>query len=948
VSVEAAALGAGKAVAKIAASKWLESRSARAAAGADLIDLIKVGFPDEIMQRKAQSKFDDLIASVAEHLRPYIRTELRGLTDNDREAALRAVAATLNQADFSDEKLFADDVDPLRLAERVRAALPRWDAERELGESGARLYTVAVAACCDCLAHILKHLPEFAERAAGESLARLTRAIASLDEILSRLPVRTLDAPQGESLDGEFTRRYLERVSAELDRLELFGVRFDRLTRPRTTLSVAYISLNVTNENPGKSPSWLASTSEWSDERSYRGTARAENALAEHRLMLIRGEAGSGKSTLLRWLAITAARGLFSGALTSLNGSVPFLIKLRSYTDRPLPRSDEFIDDVAPALGAITPDAWAHRCLESGRAMLLIDGIDEIVEAQREKVRSWLRNLTDTYPRARVVVTSRPAAVAAGWLGAEEFQSAFLEPLTPGDLAELIRHWHMAIRDSGDLPCPPERLPGYEARLLARLEATAHLRALATTPLLAAMLCALNLDRDSLPRDRMGLYADVIDMLLETRDAKRDIPSAKVVRLERKQKRRLLRDLAWHLSTNDLVELSRSTAQRLLAERLESMAYVKATGEEALEALLQRSGIIHEPVPDEIDFVHRTIQEYLTAERAADLDTMNLLVQAADLDHWREVIIMAIGHANETQRRDLIQGILGRTRERIAPERARQLKLLAVGCMETLPAVSGDLQEALDECLDGLFPVKDADEASSLAALGEPVLRRLPASLERLPGYAAAATVRTAWLINGPDALNLLQGYASDERREVQDELNLAWAYFDPDEYAERVISAMPGWSRKSFEVHLPAQFALLNKVPPLWSLRVHVVGLNDWSILSVHSASLRELGLTGSRLDAAALTSLVDAVPNVRWLYLHRCDGINDLTPLRNLLDLERLYIDHIPPGTDLSPLAQHERLKSVLIGRGRDVRGAEPGSTGKNSRLCRQLNEKVPSELG
>ncbi|WP_306934095.1 NACHT domain-containing protein [Streptomyces luteogriseus] len=35
--------------------------------------------------------------------------------------------------------------------------------------------------------------------------------------------------------------------------------------------------------------------------------------LAEERGVLLRGEAGSGKTTLLRWLAVTAARGAFSG-----------------------------------------------------------------------------------------------------------------------------------------------------------------------------------------------------------------------------------------------------------------------------------------------------------------------------------------------------------------------------------------------------------------------------------------------------------------------------------------------------------------------------------------------------------------------------------------------------------------------------------------------------------
>jgi hypothetical protein len=37
-----------------------------------------------------------------------------------------------------------------------------------------------------------------------------------------------------------------------------------------------------------------------------------------------------------------------------------------------------------------------------------------------------------------------------------------------------------------------------------------------------------------------------------------------------------------------------------------------------------------------------------------------------------------------------------------------------------------------------------------------------------------------------------------------------------------------------------------------------------------------------------------------------------------------------------------------TVFTGRFIKPRPAEPGSTGESSRACRQLNEKVPSELG
>jgi predicted NACHT family NTPase len=128
--------------------------------------------------------------------------------------------------------------------------------------------------------------------------------------------------------------------------------------------------------------------------------------------------------------------------------------------------------------------------------------------------------------------------------------------MTPADIKELIRHWHEAIRNAGDLPCSAEDLPGFEAALLARLESAPHLRALAGSPLLAAMLCALNLDRvRQLPRDRMGLYAAALEMLLERRDAERQIEANREIVLDQRQKMQILQDLAWRLSAFGRTEL---------------------------------------------------------------------------------------------------------------------------------------------------------------------------------------------------------------------------------------------------------------------------------------------------------------------------------------------------------------------------------------------------------
>ncbi|WP_433237519.1 NACHT domain-containing protein [Actinomadura nitritigenes] len=964
MSVEVAALRVGASVARLAVVRWLAGRSTRDAAGKDLTELIRTGFPDELKRRRVQRQFEGIADAVAERLLTFAGTEFGGLTDGDRDAALFEVVRTLDNADLSDDALFAVDADPVKLARSLRSRLPARRAEFELGEIGAHLYEVILDECCDCLARIVIHLPEFGPRASAEMLGRLSGLADQVGAVLARLPARTLTAPEGEADDEDFTRRYLASISESLDTLELFGVRFERLTRPQTTLSVAYISLNVSDESARslhRAPQAVP-LSEWRDQ-VRTGAVRVEAALGDHRLMLLRGEAGGGKSTLLRWLAITAARGSFTGPLSEWNGSVPFLIKLRSHAGGALPRPEEFLDDVAGSLAGIMPRGWVHRRLLSGRALLLVDGVDEVTSGQRQAVRQWLKGLVTEFPGIRVIVTSRPAAAASDWLRAEGFATAFLEQLAPADVRTLVQHWHNAVRDCADIPCTPERLPSYEARLLARLEVAPHLRTLASSPLLAAMLCALNLDREALPRNRMGLYTAALDMLLETRDTKRGIPSV----LERDQKIRILQDIAWHLSTSARVELPKPMVERLVADRLASMPQVRVPAEKVLDELLQRSGVLREPVPGRIDFVHRTVQEYLAAKQAADLGDMDLLVQNAHRDTWRETVIMAAGHANEPLRRELLTGILARAHTEM--RRARALKLVAVACLETLPSVPDDLREDLDRCLDDLIPPRDEASARSLATAGEPVLHRLPETLDGIPAGAARATIHTTALINGPESLDVLARYGADQRPKVWKALNDAWQYFDPVEYAERVLASLPDGAELSVEESAP-QLAALAAVPPLSRLSVSLDQPSDLGFLTGHAASLRKLALLGEaplfdpgrlpslpklrelEIRVPGLTSLgfLDALPQLTMIWLTACQEIEDFTPLSRQSQVQRLSVYDGVHLTSLEPLPPLGEVRMLSLGRTRlecglaDVVEAAPKVRGLILDGCRWADDLSP----
>lgn len=901
VGLETVLVKLGSTVARPVFARYLADRRRHEDRTLPLTELITRRTSDTLLARRTHREIESVADAVAGHLTPLCRRELPDLPDNEREAAVAAALATFEAADLSDRAVYAADADAGKLAAYVRTAAPDAAVTAGLSEPATRLYQAVVDETCVCLAQLITQLSSFQARGTAELLSRLTGLAETLHAVYTRLPARTLDAPAGTDLDEQFRHRYLDHISRTLDTIELFGIDV-RQYRPRTTLSVAYISLSVRggsaarrrDRRRGWEPGLLHVDRRTRHLGPEEASLRVESALSGTPRMLIRGEAGSGKSTLLRWLAITAARGHFTTELAAWNGRIPFLVKLRSYAGRKPPRPAEFLDGVAEPLADLMPAGWVHRVLASGRALLMVDGVDELPANQRRPVREWLAGLLAEYPDIRVVVTSRPAAATTRWLVDEGFDSALLDRMSPDDVRALIAHWHDAIRDAGGLPCDEDDLPRYESALLARLDSADALQSLATNPLLCAMLCALNLDRNTqLPDDRIGIYRAAIDLLLERRDAERQI-SADDVALSTVDKLELLQDLAWWLSVNSRTEMPRDHAEVCVVRKMAGMPRVTATPAAVLDHLLTRSGVLIEPVAGRVEFAHRTFQEYLTAREVADHDHVGWLIEHAHLDTWHDTVILVAGHANALTRTALIEQLLARSAG--VSRTARSVRLVAASCLETLPSLDPpSLLARLESTMASLIPPRRRTEARSLAKVGNPVLRKLPRELTGLSEAQAAACVRVASLVNGPEALRILAGYATDPRRKVQEELAECWEYFEPFAYASEVLAEAP-----LCDGHIIVKRASLlraaSRIRNIRHLFVELSGATAGDLQALRMAP--NLGTVlwsgdGSRETLTALLDHVLAQPTIRYLrlsastpgklphkpFLQRRSGLNVLT---------------------------------------------------------------------
>ncbi|MEV6825456.1 NACHT domain-containing protein [Amycolatopsis sp. NPDC051102] len=934
-------------MAKRAARAWLSNRTSADRRELELAELIAYRYPVLRHQREFRRKIEEIEDQVADRLQPLCENEFPGLPDNEREAATLAVADALESADLTDAVIFRVDLNPIGLAREIREHTPATVRNGDLSEPAEKLFGLLLDQVCYYLAHLVRDLPEFDARASVEMLSRLSGIASQLGEVLDRLPVTELRASTEEDQDEEFRDRYFELVSNLYDRLQILGITTN-FYEPTITLTVAYLSLTASATPAGHEPRRTAERVEApvgvGTEERPQDVVRVEDALGGKRLILIQGDAGAGKSTLLQWIAITAVRRRFVGRLSDWNGRVPFLIRLRDFSENRLPNGDEFLLHAnAPQWGPV-PEGWVDRVAESGRALFLIDGVDELPENERAKVRDWLRGLSIRFPGCLMVVTSRPAERTERWLVADKFRSVTLEPMNPQDVRIFIERWHSALLDSTAgleiaLPCPREDVPGHQRSLLLHLDSRPHLRALARNPLLCAMICALNLDRRAnLPRDRMTLYEAALDMLLERRDADKKVPVDGEAPLSAVEKRALLRALAWWLNENGRAEMSREEAIHQLNLKIATMPGVTQRPDAVLRHLLERSGLIRQPVIGRIDFVHRTFQEFLAAKEVVERDSIDLLINQAGSDLWRETVLMACSHASVVQRDRLLNGIINKAFDFYHEEDVRsrhRLMLLAASCLESALELSSETIYRVEGCLHELLPPTSLDEVSALATVGRPLFRVLPSDLSDLSEDHAALLVRTVALSNEVEVLRVLSQYAQDRRWGVQEELVACARYFDLGDYCEQVLRDAPLFDN-SFEVRSMEWVEHLHKLRRLTSveikiypdkvedlrpfrhvhalrgLLVHVAGECNVSLLRELRSQLRYLNLTCDR-RFAGLEHLSD-FRYLRELALAPAEGLGDLGFLGIALGgLTRLELSGIEPGTDLSPIGGLVELRRL-----------------------------------
>ena len=128
--------------------------------------------------------------------------------------------------------------------------------------------------------------------------------------------------------------------------------------------------------------------------------------------LVIIGQPGMGKTVALAHLATQAANR--NEGLGQLREHVPFMhhvSEVQGLGNERRPAMRRILDLALDALGdfeAKKIESYVLSAFRSGRALLLIDGFDELTEEGQQEITGFLRQILDEYPRIHAVTTGVP------------------------------------------------------------------------------------------------------------------------------------------------------------------------------------------------------------------------------------------------------------------------------------------------------------------------------------------------------------------------------------------------------------------------------------------------------------------------------------------------------------------------------------------------------------
>jgi energy-coupling factor transporter ATP-binding protein EcfA2 len=446
---------------------------------------------------------------------------------------------------------------------------------------------------------------------------------------------------------GGFREHYLTHLR---HRHRVFDVKGFSTQGPNSLeLQKVFVDLRIVSQTPQKtSTDLLRAPSNLSTERRSIWDYLKSGKTEVPNLIII-GAPGSGKTTLLKHVALTLAADKKQRKTANVPDRLPILLFLRDHAaainaDGNYTLAQAVRDTLVRFQGPTAPTDWFEREITAGRCIVLLDGLDEVADAEtRKKVVAWVETQMQAHGIHPFLITSRPGGYKDNPIAGVSVLEVL--PFTREQQKTFIDNWYLANEamtqqkeDEG------VRLAAREGAndLLRRLKQNSTISELAVNPLLLTLIATVHRYRSSLPGRRVELYAEICEVFLGKRHAAKGLAE----KLTPLQKQRVLEPLAYEMMCRNTRTLAFDDIFPILETPLKQVVMVRPT--EDYKAILKTfltdlehgSGLILERETGFYGFAHLTFQEYLAAvyvqERRAELET-ELATRIRDT-WWHETI----------------------------------------------------------------------------------------------------------------------------------------------------------------------------------------------------------------------------------------------------------------------------------------------------------------------
>ncbi|KJH73196.1 NACHT domain-containing protein [Aliterella atlantica] len=360
-------------------------------------------------------------------------------------------------------------------------------------------------------------------------------------------------------------------------------------------------------------------------------------AVNKYPKLIVLGKPGAGKTTFLKYLAMQCSLGKLE------NNKIPIFITLKDFAENDKTKLLlEYIKEQFVSYG-IEDSEIAEQILSQGKALILLDGLDEIREVDCYRVLQEVRSFSSKFHRNYFAIACR---IATHEYTLEEFTEVEIADFDSEQITTFTKNW---FSDKQEVK---------SQKFIHKINQTPPIKELATNPLLLTMLCLVFEEMEDFPANTSELYKEGLNLLLRKWDAKRNIEREQIYKkLSVQHKEDLLSQIALKTFQRGDYFFKQNELERQIADYICNLPSVSTSAEilqldseAVLKSIEAQHGLLVERARGIYSFSHLTFHEYFAAKEIIASSDPQVLEQGLQdlVSHiterrWREIFLLTVG-----------------------------------------------------------------------------------------------------------------------------------------------------------------------------------------------------------------------------------------------------------------------------------------------------------------